>query len=217
MNRMNKKRILVAAVVAAVVVAMLATAYISKHKESEEEPALEITHIAAGEDTGVAGLVLDVLPEDIWEENDETSHNGFTTRAQLGEVADSIGVLTIDKIGVSCHVYDSDENTVMEDMKRGAAHYKSTSYWDGNVAFSAHIGNLAYCYFNRLYELKEGDIITYETTLGLRQYAVVSSTVISEEDWSLLERTEDNRVTLTTCIEGKPEQRLCVQAVEITA
>ncbi len=37
---------------------------------------------------------------------------------------------------------------------------------------------------------------------------------IAETDWSRLGRTQDNRVTLITCISGKPSLRLCVQAVE---
>ena len=37
---------------------------------------------------------------------------------------------------------------------------------------------------------------------------------IDETDWSMLGRTEDNRITMTTCIDGKPSKRLVVQAVE---
>lgn len=32
---------------------------------------------------------------------------------------------------------------------------------------------------------------------------------------SMLGRTEDNRITMTTCMDEKPSKRLCVQAVEI--
>ena len=38
---------------------------------------------------------------------------------------------------------------------------------------------------------------------------------ISEDDWSALTRTEDNRITLVTCITGKPNMRLMVQALEV--
>ena len=37
---------------------------------------------------------------------------------------------------------------------------------------------------------------------------------IDETDWSMLGRTEDNRITMTTCIDGEPSKRLVVQAVE---
>ena len=34
------------------------------------------------------------------------------------------------------------------------------------------------------------------------------------EDWSWLGRTADNRLTLTTCVTGKPDKRFLVQAVQ---
>ena len=38
--------------------------------------------------------------------------------------------------------------------------------------------------------------------------------VINETDWSLLESTDDNRLTLITCVKGQSSKRLCVQAIE---
>ena len=37
---------------------------------------------------------------------------------------------------------------------------------------------------------------------------------IDETDWSDTENTEDNRITLITCVKGQKEKRLCVQALE---
>ena len=39
--------------------------------------------------------------------------------------------------------------------------------------------------------------------------------VIFETDWSLLQNTEENKITMITCIKNKRNQRLCVQASEI--
>ena len=39
--------------------------------------------------------------------------------------------------------------------------------------------------------------------------------IISEEDWSYLKETEDNRITLITCVENQPKYRRCIQAIEI--
>lgn len=213
MGKLSKKtRITVAVILSVVVCAMLVVGYITKHKNddtAEEAPASESIPADAG------GPLLDAPPDESWADDEATGYNGFTTRAQLGSDAEAIGVLTIEKIGVSVYVYDSDEGSTVEDMKRGAAHYRTTSYWDGNIGFAAHIGNASYSFFERLHELKAGDKIIYETELGTRIYAVAESVNIDEADWSRLERTEDNRLTLTTCIEGQETQRLCVQAVEI--
>ena len=37
---------------------------------------------------------------------------------------------------------------------------------------------------------------------------------IDSYDWSCLNSTNDNRITLITCIDDKPDKRLVVQAVE---
>lgn len=124
----------------------------------------------------------------------------------------SVGWLYIDSIGVSTPVYETDDE--MEAMRIGIAHYKTTSAWDGNIGLCAHNGNASYSYFRDLTKVKSGDEIRYETALGSRTYVVESIREISQTDWSMLSRTEDNRITLTTCIDTKPEHRLCVQARE---
>ena len=47
-----------------------------------------------------------------------------------------------------------------------------------------------------------------------RKYIVDTKKEILETDWSNLEGTSDNRLTLITCIKNKVNQRLCVQAVQ---
>ena len=57
--------------------------------------------------------------------------------------------------------------------------------------------------------------MSYKTALGEREYKVAKVKEITEDDWSFLTRTEDNRLTLNTCITGKPNMRLMVQALEV--
>ncbi len=103
----------------------------------------------------------------------------------------------------------------MEAMSHGVAHFKTTSSWDGNIGLCSHNVNfdLTDGYFKSIHTLQAGDIISYATALGSRTYAVETVAEISETDWSYLGRTEDNRVTLITCISGRPRSRLVVQAV----
>ena len=74
----------------------------------------------------------------------------------------------------------------------------------------------AYSYFARINELEKGDIITYQTKFYTRKYQVDNIQAIFETDWSLLENTTENKLSLITCIANKKNQRLCVQATEIT-
>ena len=69
-------------------------------------------------------------------------------------------------------------------------------------------------YFKNLNKVKEGSEIYYQTDFGVRRYIVKTIAIIDETDWSYLQETEDNRITLITCVKGQKSKRLCVQALE---
>ncbi len=125
----------------------------------------------------------------------------------------SVGVLSIPKLSLAVNVYETEDE--MEAMTHGLAHFKTTSAWSGNIGICGHNVNfdLTDGYFKHIHTLKADDVISYTTALGSRSYAVETVTEIEETDWSYLGRTEDNRITLITCISGKPRARLVVQAV----
>ena len=151
-------------------------------------------------------------PDEIWREDISPTHGGFTLPVKMDN--GSIGVVTIPGIDLSARVFEAE--TEMEAMEWGVAHFRSTSAWQGNIALSAHNVNLNGTpgYFLNLHKLNQGDVISYETALGTREYIVEAIKEISELDWSMLDRTDDNRITLITCITGKPEMRLMVQGIE---
>ena len=53
-----------------------------------------------------------------------------------------------------------------------------------------------------------------ESIYGTIKYIVKTSVVIEETDFSYLEETNDNRLTLITCVRNQPTKRLCVQAIQ---
>lgn len=69
-------------------------------------------------------------------------------------------------------------------------------------------------YFEKVKDLKIGDEIIYKTSYGEKTYQVVLSKIIDETDWSYLQETEKNTITLITCVSNQPTKRLCVQAME---
>ena len=99
-------------------------------------------------------------------------------------------------------------------MAKGVAHYSSTSAWDGNVGLAGHNRGAKYN-IGTIKNLVAGDIITYTTMYGTRTYQVTSVKTITNTDWSYLQSTADNRITITTCLENHPESRVCVQAIEV--
>ena len=134
----------------------------------------------------------------------------LTTIEQVRKSDGSIGTLKISSVNLTVTAYDGDTYAA---MKKGIGHISSTSAWNGNVGFVGHKRGSS-GYFEKLKKLSEGEEMTYTTTLGTRTYVVQSISRISETDWSKLEYTNDNRLTLITCVEDVPNQRLCVQAVE---
>ena len=122
----------------------------------------------------------------------------------------SIGTLKIPKIGLTVTAYDGD---TFEAMKKGIGHIVSSSCWNSNIGLVGHNRGVN-DYFGKLKDLKTGDAMTYTTTLGTRIYTVVFAGEIANNDWSYLQYTTDNRLTLITCVADHPEYRYCVQAVE---
>lgn len=137
-----------------------------------------------------------------------TSSNVQQTEAK--EYADgSIGTLKIKSIDLSAKVYDGETSA---NMRKGLGHFRYTSAWDGNVGIAGHNNT----YFEDLKDVEKGDKITYTTKYGTRTYKVSSIKKIDDDDFSdLLDDTNDNRLTLITCVRNQSSKRLCVIAKEV--
>ena len=144
--------------------------------------------------------------------NEETSESKeIVTKDNLVLQIDGesvLGVLDIEKIGFRGLVY---EGTALTTLDKGVGHFESSPYFEGNVCFAGHNTTI----WGELHTLENGDIITYISFMGEKKYAVNNMAEIEETDWSLLSNTEDNMITLITCVRNKPFKRLCVQAKEI--
>ena len=154
--------------------------------------------------------------DQVWEGSTSLSTQGYTLPEDAALPDGSMGLLTIPKLDLSAPVYETEAGGEIESMTKGVAHFAVTSAWEGNIGLCSH--NVApagaVAYFRDIHQLAEGDIVRYKTALGERQYTVIEVKEIMEDDWSFLGRTDDNRLTLITCITGKPNMRLMVQALE---
>lgn len=119
-----------------------------------------------------------------------------------------VGVIKIDKIGYEGPIY---EGTTLDTLAKGVGHLSNSPYFNGNVCLAAHNTSK---FWAKLNTLENGDTITYTSFLGTKEYVVSNIKTIDETDWSDTENTEDNRITLITCVKGQKEKRLCVQALE---
>lgn len=122
-----------------------------------------------------------------------------------------LGILTIDKINLEASVKEGSTNDILKDY---IGHMPETAKYDGNIGLAAHNRGTANSYFARINELEIGDKIIYKTKFYERTYVIKTKVVIYDTDWNYLQSTKDNRITMITCIKDKPNQRLCIQAIE---
>ncbi len=107
-----------------------------------------------------------------------------------------------------------EEGTTKEVMDKYIGHFEETSKNNGNIGLVAHNRGFENNYFANIKKLKKGDTIIYYCNGEKREYQVEIVTIIKDTDWSYLEETEDNTITLITCVEGQREYRRCIQGKE---
>lgn len=166
---------------------------------------------------GILTVIANVNNKKIVDVNDIKTDDKFENVIynNTEEILDEsvLGVLTIGKIGLKATVK---EGTADEVLLNYIGHIEGTAIYDGNIGLAAHNRGYENSYFARLNELEIGDQIKYKTKFYDKIYIIDNIQVIDETDWTLLQDTVENKITMITCIANKAEQRLCVQATEMT-
>ena len=106
------------------------------------------------------------------------------------------------------------ESTSKEVMNKYVGHFEETSKTNGNIGLAAHNRGYEVNYFKNIKNLKKGDEIIYKYYEYEKKYEVIENKIIKDTDWSYLKETEENKITLITCVENEPDYRRCVQGIE---
>lgn len=120
--------------------------------------------------------------------------------------------IQIPKLNLDAHI---EEGTSAEILLKAVGHFEESNQWNGNVCLAGHNRGYQCNFFGQIKDLKIGDEIIYYTNKGKRIYKVKTNKVILETDWSYIESTKDNRITLITCEENRGEYRRCIQALQV--
>lgn len=147
-------------------------------------------------------------------EEDKNTENIVTQRDIIQENKDNPWRIKIPRINLDVHI---EEGTDYDTLLKAVGHFEETSTWNGNVGLAGHNRGYQCNFFQKLKDLKIGDEIIYFTTNGKRVYKVQTNKIIEETDWSYLEPTQDNRMTLITCVEDRKQYRRCIQAIEVAS
>jgi len=195
---LNKKVIIISVTVAFMIIAVISTFFVVKYFMNKNK----IDYVYEEYSSDNTQNRLDA------ENNNNEADSTDNLMLQIdGE--NVLGVIKIDKINFEGLIY---EGTSMQTLSKGVGHFENTPYIDGNVCLAAHNSN---SYWAKLHTLSAGDKIHYTCFLGTKEYEVSNISKISETDWSSLENTDTNTLTLITCVKGQKNLRLCVQAKEI--
>lgn len=124
---------------------------------------------------------------------------------------ENVWYVEIPKINLKANIKEGTTKEIMDDY---IGHFEETEKDKGNVGLAAHNRGYKNNYFERLKELEEGDRIYYTYKGNVREYVVTKHVIIKDTDWSYLEETEKNTITLITCVENEPEYRRCIQGQE---
>lgn len=154
----------------------------------------EAENITIGDNENIVDTTFETIEQDIIHYDDE------------------IGTLTIPNILLEN--VPIRESVELSTLSETIGHFPSTSIYEGNVGLASHNSGNQGDFFKNLKNIKVGDEIYYQTEYGTKRYIVETKSIINEEDWSYLQKTEDNRITLITCVKGQPDKRLCVQGIE---
>lgn len=135
-----------------------------------------------------------------------------TKSKKTKKLKSTVWKLEIPKIGLNASIAEGTSQSV---LNKYIGHFTETLRQNGNVGLAAHNRGFAVNYFSKLNKLSKNDIIYY-TYKGVRKkYKVVYKKRIQATDWSKLYYTNDERITMITCVKNKPHLRLCVQAKRV--
>ena len=148
--------------------------------------------------------------QDTEDKNVENQNNPKTNNLETKKEKNKWKIM-IPEISLEAEI---SEGTSKEIMDKFVGHFEETTKISGNVGLAAHNRGYAVNYFANIKQLKENDKIIYQYNGEQKTYSVIENKIIKDTDWSLLENTKDNRITLITCVENEPEYRRCVQAKE---
>ena len=147
---------------------------------------------------------------DIYQEIMEEEKNIMVKKEGTRE-EDNIWQIEIEKISLIAPI---SEGTTKDTLNKYVGHFEETQKEKGNIGLAAHNRGYKENYFENLKLIKEEDEIKYKHDQYEKNYEVIKNIIIKDTDWEQLEDTEENMLTLITCVENEPNYRRCVKAIE---
>lgn len=120
--------------------------------------------------------------------------------------------IEIPKINLVAPIAEGTSTNIMNEY---VGHFEETPKNKGNIGLAAHNRGYKVNYFKDLKLLQKGDLIIYTYNGEISKYSVNELGIIKDTDWSKLESSSQDKLTLITCLEDEPEYRRYIQAVKL--
>ena len=120
--------------------------------------------------------------------------------------------IEIPKINLVAPIAEGTSTNIMNEY---VGHFEDTPKNKGNIGLTAHNRGYKINYFRDLKLLQKGDLIIYTYNGEISKYSVNELGIIKDTDWSKLESSSQDKLTLITCLEDEPEYRRYIQAVKL--
>ena len=124
----------------------------------------------------------------------------------------SLWQLEIPRINLVAPIAEGTSTNIMNEF---VGHFEETPKDNGNIGLAAHNRGYKVNYFQDLKLLQKGDLIIYKYNGSITKYGVNEIGIIKDTDWSKLEDDKQDKLTLITCLEDKPEYRRYIQAIKL--
>lgn len=125
---------------------------------------------------------------------------------------ETVGILSFPSLQSELAIV---EGTDPDDLEKGVGHYKGSYYpsENGQIVLSGHRDTV----FQRLGELKNGDIIKLQMSYGDYEYQIEKTEIVESDDTSIITlQNKTEEVILTTCYPfgyvGNAPQRYIIYA-----
>lgn len=120
--------------------------------------------------------------------------------------------IEIPKINLVAPIAEGTSTNIMNEY---VGHFEETPKNKGNIGLAAHNRGYKINYFRDLKLLQKGDLIIYTYNGEISKYSVNELGIIKDTDWSKLESSSQDKLTLITCLEDEPEYRRYIQAIKL--
>lgn len=154
-----------------------------------------------------------IIPDNI-EIELKTPNNTVAISEQYPNKIDTkkIWQIEIPKINLVAPIAEGTSANIMNEY---VGHFEETPKNKGNIGLAAHNRGYKINYFQNLKLLQKGDLIIYTYNGEISKYSVNELGIIKDIDWSKLESSSQDKLTLITCLEDEPEYRRYIQAVKL--